>query len=104
MRALGVTTLQRSRLAPELPTVAETVPGYESESLICFFAPAKTPPAIIARLNSEINQVMKTTDQKRLNEAGVEAAGTTPEELAALYQIRNGTHEQADQERRIFSL
>ena len=87
MRALGVTTLQRSRLAPELPAVAETVPGYSSESLICFFAPAKTPPAVIARLNNEINQVMKTTDQKRLNEAGVEATGTTPEELATLIKF-----------------
>ena len=84
MRALGVTTVQRSKLAPELPAVAETIPGYASESLICFFAPAKTPLAVIAKLNSEINQVMRTTDQKRLNDAGVEAAGTTPEELGAL--------------------
>ncbi|HTE15668.1 MAG TPA: tripartite tricarboxylate transporter substrate-binding protein [Burkholderiales bacterium] len=84
MRALAVTTPRRSKLVPELPAVSETMPGYDSESLICFFAPAKTPPAVIARLNSEINQVMRTTDQKRLNEAGVEASGTTPEELLAL--------------------
>ena len=82
-RALAVTTPSRSRLAPDLPAVRETVPGYESESLICFFAPVRTAPAIIARLNSDINHVMKTTDAKRLNEAGVEAAATTPEELLA---------------------
>ncbi len=84
VRALAVTTPSRSKLAPELPTVNETVAGYESESLICFFAPARTPAGIIARLNSEINQVMKTTDARRLNEAGVEAAASTPEELLAL--------------------
>ncbi len=84
VRALAVTTPSRSALAPSLPTVAEAVPGYESESLICFFAPARTPPAIIARLNSEINLVMKTTNAKRLAEAGVEAAATTPDELLAL--------------------
>ena len=84
MRPLAVTTTKRSKLAPDLPSVAETIPGYESESVICFFAPARTPPAIIAKLNSEINHVMRTTDTKRLNSAGVESAGTTPEELLAL--------------------
>jgi tripartite-type tricarboxylate transporter receptor subunit TctC len=84
VRALAVTTPSRSKLAPSLPAVIETVPGYESESLICFFAPARTPAAIIAKLNSEINHVMRTTDARRLNEAGVEAAATTPDELLAL--------------------
>ncbi len=84
VRALAATTPSRSKLAPELPAVQETVPGYESESLICFFAPARTPPAIIAKLNNEINHVMRTTDARRLNEAGVEAATATPDELLAL--------------------
>jgi tripartite-type tricarboxylate transporter receptor subunit TctC len=83
VRPLAVTTAKRSILAPELPTVGEIIPGYESESLICFFAPARTPAAIIAKLNSEINHVMKTTDSKRLHGAGVEAATSTPEELLA---------------------
>jgi tripartite-type tricarboxylate transporter receptor subunit TctC len=84
VRALAVTTPQRSKLAPELPTVMEAVPGYESESLICFFAPARTSAAIVAKLNNEIHHVMKTTDARRLNEAGVEAAASTPDELLAL--------------------
>ena len=84
VRALAVTTPSRSKLAPALPAVRDTVPGYESESLICFFAPARTPAAIIAKLNNDINHVMKTTDARRLNEAGVEAAATTPDELLAL--------------------
>jgi tripartite-type tricarboxylate transporter receptor subunit TctC len=84
VRALAVTTPSRSKLAPELPAVIDTVPGYESESLICFFAPARTPAAIIAKLNNEINHVMRTTDARRLNEAGVEAAASTPDELLAL--------------------
>ncbi len=90
VRALAVTTPSRSKLAPDLPTVGETVPGYESESLICFFAPARTAPAIIARLNGDINHVMKTTDVKRLSEAGVEAAATTPDELLAYIKADMG--------------
>ena len=82
VRALAVTTPKRTRLAPDLPPVGEFVKGYASESVIGFFAPAKTSAAIINRLNREINDVMKTTDQKRLAASGVEAAATTPEEFA----------------------
>jgi tripartite-type tricarboxylate transporter receptor subunit TctC len=84
VRALAVTTVQRSKLAPELPTVADVIPGYSSLSVIGFFAPGKTPPAIVGRLNREINAIMKTTDVKRLHSAGVEPVATTPEEFANL--------------------
>jgi tripartite-type tricarboxylate transporter receptor subunit TctC len=84
VKALAVTTPERSRLAPELPTVAEVVPGYQSVSVIGFFAPGKTPAPIIARLNKEINATMQGTDQKRLHESGVEAVATTPDEFRDL--------------------
>lgn len=84
VKALAVTTPERSKLAPELPTVAEVVPGYQSVSVIGFFAPGKTPAPIIARLNKEINATMQGTDQKRLHESGVEAVATTPDEFRDL--------------------
>lgn len=84
VKALAVTTPERSKLAPELPTVAEVVPGYQSVSVIGFFAPGKTPAPIIARLNKEINATMQGTDQKRLHESGVEAVTTTPDEFRDL--------------------
>lgn len=84
VKALAVTTPERSKLAPELPTVAEVVPGYQSVSVIGFFAPGKTPAPIIARLNKEINATMLGTDQKRLHESGVEAVATTPDEFRDL--------------------
>jgi len=82
VRPLAVTTPKRSRLAPDLPTVAEFIPGYASESVIGFFAPGRTPTAIINRLNREINQVMKTMDPEKLFHSGVEPTATTPEEFA----------------------
>ena len=82
VRPLAVTTPKRSRLAPDLPAVAEFIPGYASESVIGFFAPGRTPTAIINRLNREINQVMKTMEPEKLFHSGVEPTATTPEEFA----------------------
>ena len=82
MRALAVSTPKRSRLLPDLPAVAETLPGYASESAIGFFAPRKTPAAIVKFLNQEIVQSLKATNPQVLAGAGVEVVGNTPEEFA----------------------
>jgi tripartite-type tricarboxylate transporter receptor subunit TctC len=58
LRALAVTTAQRSSLLPDVPTVAETVPGYEASALFGMGAPKKTPPEIIAKLNTAVNEVL----------------------------------------------
>ncbi len=83
VRALAVTTPKRSRLTPDLPTVAETVPGYASEAAIGFFVPRKTPAAIVAFLNREIVQGLRNTDQEKVAAAGVEIVGNSPEEFAS---------------------
>ncbi len=85
LRALGVTSLQPSALFPGLPTIASSgVPGYEAVSTYGVFAPAKTPAAIVTRLNQEI---LKTLTQPAVREklfsTGSEAVGSSPEELAA---------------------
>jgi tripartite-type tricarboxylate transporter receptor subunit TctC len=58
LRALAVTTTDKSSLLPDVPTVAETVPGYEASALFGMGAPKKTPPEIIAKLNADVNAVL----------------------------------------------
>jgi len=83
MRAVAVTTAKRTRLVPDLPTVAETVPGFEAESAIGFFVPKKTPPAIVSLLNREIVQALKGADPQVLANNAVEVVGNTPDEFTA---------------------
>jgi len=84
LRPLAVTTLKRSPGAPEIPTVAESLnlPDYEVDSWYAMFAPAKTPPAIIARMQKEIARVVQLPDvrQKLLDQGGDPVAGS-PEDL-----------------------
>jgi len=82
VRALAVSTPNRTALMPDLPAVAETLPGYQAEATIGFFVPRSTPPAIVTFLNREIVQSLKTTDPKRLTSAGIEIVGNAPEEFA----------------------
>jgi tripartite-type tricarboxylate transporter receptor subunit TctC len=83
VRALAVTTPKRTALMPDLPAVAETLPGYTAEATIGFFAPRKTPSALVAQLHREIVQGLKGVDPKVLHNAGIEIVGSTPEEFAA---------------------
>ena len=86
LRALAVTTAQRSSIAPEVPTMAESgLTGYELGSWQAVFAPAGTPKPIVDRLYAEIGKILKMPDVvKRLNELGLEISGMPPAELAAL--------------------
>jgi tripartite-type tricarboxylate transporter receptor subunit TctC len=85
LRALAVTTAERSPQLPDVPTVAETVPGYEASALFGMGAPKKTPPEIIAKLNKEINAVLAEPEtRKRLIELGGEPLISTPEAFGAM--------------------
>jgi tripartite-type tricarboxylate transporter receptor subunit TctC len=85
LRALAVTTAQRSKLLPALPTIAEAgVPGYEAHSWYGFVVPAKTPQAIVARLNKEIVQILNRPDAgETLLKVGLEPWTSTPEAFGA---------------------
>jgi tripartite-type tricarboxylate transporter receptor subunit TctC len=85
VRALAVTTAKRSALVPDLPTVAEAgLPGYEANNWNGFFVPAKTPRAIVNRLNQEISTALNAPDIKEfLFKQGLDAAPGTPEQFAA---------------------
>jgi tripartite-type tricarboxylate transporter receptor subunit TctC len=85
LRALAVTTATRSPELPDVPTVAETVPGYEASALFGMGAPSRTPPEIIAKLNREINAVLAEPEtRKRLVELGGEPLIGTPEAFGAI--------------------
>jgi tripartite-type tricarboxylate transporter receptor subunit TctC len=83
MRALAVSTPKRTPLMPELPAVAETLPGFTAEATIGFFVPRHTPQAVVAFLNREIVQALKATDPQRLANAGIEIVAGSPEEFTA---------------------
>jgi tripartite-type tricarboxylate transporter receptor subunit TctC len=85
LRALAAGSARPSALAPGLPTIAASgLPGFVSEALHALFAPAKTPPAIIARLNQEVVRYLQSAEVRGLFlQAGIEPAPCTPEELTA---------------------
>ena len=83
IRALAQTTARRSAAAPEVPTVAETVPGFEATTWFAVFAPANTPRDIVNRLHGEMVRVFNLPDvQTRLKTLGLDAVLSTPDELA----------------------
>jgi tripartite-type tricarboxylate transporter receptor subunit TctC len=85
LRALAVTTAARSPQLPDVPTVADTVPGYEASALFGVGAPKKTPPDIIEKLNKEINAVLAEPAIKaRLIELGGEPLISTPEDFGKM--------------------
>jgi tripartite-type tricarboxylate transporter receptor subunit TctC len=85
LRALAVTTATRSPELPDVPTVAETVPGYEASALFGMGAPKKTPAEIIEKLNREINAVLTEPEtRKRLVELGGEPLIGTPQAFGTM--------------------
>ena len=85
LRALGVTSSVRSPAAPEIPTIAESgLPGFDAVSWFALFAPASTPKPIVDKWQTEVRRILKLPDvAKRLADAGLDAVGGTPDELAA---------------------
>lgn len=86
LRALAVTSLEPSAVVPGLPTMAQAgVPGYESQSRTALFAPAKTPPAVIARIHAEVTRALNQAEvRERLFAAGLEVIASTPQEAVAV--------------------
>ncbi len=83
IRALAQTTAKRSNAATDVPTVAETVPGFEATTWFAVFAPADTPRAVVDRINAEMQRVFKLPEvQDKLKGLGLETWISSPEELA----------------------
>ena len=84
LRALAVTTAQRSKLAPDLPTMAEAgVPGFDISTWFGLLAPAGTPPDVVAKWNADTVKILSAPEMReRMTAQGAEAAPTTPAEFA----------------------
>ena len=88
LRALGTASAKRSPSAPELPTIAETgVPGYHAEAVLGMLAPARTPRAIIDKLNAEVHKTMRTQAAvDAMTRLGVEIELSTPQEFGRVIE------------------
>jgi len=85
LRLLGVTRGQRVALLPDVPAIAETLPGYEAVVWFGFFGPAGLPKDLTARLNLEVNRLMNAPDTKKVMEdMGVEVSNATPEQFSEI--------------------
>src|SRR3546814_6199136 len=90
LRALAVTTAERLPAYPDIPTVAETIPGYELLGWYGFLAPAGTPKPIIKKLNEAFNKALQDpATKKRLSTMGFEISGGTPERLAEMMRTES---------------
>jgi tripartite-type tricarboxylate transporter receptor subunit TctC len=86
LRAIAVTTAKRSPTMPDIPTIAESgVPGYDHGPWNGFLAPAKTPRAVIARLNEETARILHLPETRAVfTNEGAEPVGNKPEEFGAI--------------------
>jgi tripartite-type tricarboxylate transporter receptor subunit TctC len=84
VRPLATTGLARSPVYPDVPTVAESLPGFDVDLWIGIYAPAGLPPPVLAKLNGEINKVLQHPELKAaFAKIGIEPRGTSPEEAVA---------------------
>jgi tripartite-type tricarboxylate transporter receptor subunit TctC len=87
VKLLGVTTLKRTSLLPDVPAIAETVPGFESVTWFGIYGPKGLPADIVAKVNSAANQALQDADVKaRLVQLGIEAVGGTPQDFAKMLE------------------
>jgi len=85
LRAIAVTSLKRAPVLPDIPTISESgLPGFEASSWFGVLAPAGTPAAVVARINTEVNKWLQSADaREKLLGQGAEAAGGSPERFAS---------------------
>jgi tripartite-type tricarboxylate transporter receptor subunit TctC len=81
---LGVATSNRTAALPDVPTIAETLPGFESAAWFAIVAPPKTPAAIVDKINADVNEALRQRDiRERLAQLSAEPIGGTPQATAA---------------------
>jgi tripartite-type tricarboxylate transporter receptor subunit TctC len=86
LRALAVTTANRSPVLPDLPAISEVLPGYNADFWTAMWAPKGTPRVIVQRLNQEIVAFLNQPEFKKLQAAGMQPAHSTPERLAQIIE------------------
>jgi tripartite-type tricarboxylate transporter receptor subunit TctC len=87
LRGIAVTSPKRSQFIPDMPTIAESLPGYDVVNWYAIFAPAATPKPIIARLNNEVVKALAAPEiRKRFTDLALDADTSTPEALGAYHR------------------
>lgn len=82
VKAIAITSPQRAPSAPDIPTVAETIPGFNVQSIAGLVVPSATPRDIVNKINAAVNQALQTPElRERMNGIGMEPAPTTPEQF-----------------------
>jgi tripartite-type tricarboxylate transporter receptor subunit TctC len=84
LKLLGVATPKRMASLPDVPTIAETLPGFESAAWFAIVAPPKTPQAVVDKINADVNEALRQSDiVQRLTQLSAEPIGGTPQATAA---------------------
>jgi len=103
LRALAVTSAKRSVLAPEMPTVAETLPGFESVTWFGLYGPKNLPADLVGKINASVNAALADSEVKeRFARLGAEPAGGTPQAFAAMVKLDTGKWKKIITERKLF--
>ena len=102
LRALAVTSAKRSVLAPEMPTVAETLPGFESVTWFGLYGPKNLPADLVGKINASVNAALADSEVKeRFARLGAEPAGGTPQAFAAMVKLDTGKWKKIITERKL---
>jgi tripartite-type tricarboxylate transporter receptor subunit TctC len=102
LRALAITSLKRSPLVPDLPPVADTIPGYEAITWFGLYGPKNLPGPIVDRINTAVNQVLQDKEvMAAFARLGIEAAGGTPQQFAAMVDADRAKWKKIITERKI---
>ena len=102
LRALGVTSLKATPLAPGVPPIADVLPGYESTTWFGVFGPKGLPPEVVTRVNTAANQVLKDPEVvDRLQRLGIEPVGGTPAQFTAMLATESSKWKKIITERKI---
>lgn len=102
LRALGVTSAQRTALAPDLPPISDVLPGYESNTWFGLFGPRGLPPELVARINAAANQVIKDAEAiDKLTRLGIEPVGGTPAQFSTMLAVESAKWKKIIQDRKI---
>ena len=102
LRALGVTSLKRSPLAPDVPPIADVLPGFESNTWFGLYGPKGLPPELVARVNTAANQALTDPEVKdKLSRLGIEPTTGTPAQFASMVAQDAGKWKKIITERKI---
>ena len=102
LRALGVTSAKRTPLAPDLPAIAEVLPGYESTTWFGLFGPRNLPADVVQKVNAAANQVLRDPEVvERLTRLGIEPVGGTPAQFSTMLASESAKWKKIITERKI---